>query len=214
MLGVAVVGALAIIALFALNLGPFSTSTPTPIASTTPLPSDAPSNAPTASTVSPLPSTSATPTSPPQTPSTTPATPEEALLAHVPDAIRPTCSVHPGNGQALLVADCTSDDGSISVGYSVFGDPDSLEQAFTSLRVASQIEPDSGNCADYTTWPAEGTYSASGGLTGRFLCTDEPGSMTIYWTDAKFLVLGVASDQTPDLERLIDFWQNEAGPAP
>ena len=216
-LGVVVVGALAIIALFALNLGPFSNSTPTPTpaASSSPLPSsplvsEPPSGSPLPSASGPPPATPAPTTRP------TPATPEEALLAHVPDAIRPSCTTGAGDFGASLAVDCSIDGGAISVSYSEYVDLKTLGSTFFSERANSQIEPDSGNCADHATWPAEGAYTASGQQPGRFLCTDEPGAPTIYWTTDALLILGRASlpADSADYAALVDFWQNEAGPAP
>ena len=213
-LAIVVVGALGLIAIFALNLGPFAaSSTPTLSTSASGSPSSPPTSEP--SSGSPLPSASGpAPATPSPTTRPTPATPEEALLADVPEAIRSTCTVAAGRAPISLIATCSVDAGAIEVSYSAYDSASALADAFTNLRLDSQIEPDTGNCADHATWPAEGTYAASGQPSGRFLCTDEPGAPTIYWTTDTLLILGQASlaADSADYGRLVDFWLNEAGP--
>ena len=111
---------------------------------------------------------------------------------------------------ATLVADCSGDGGAITVSYSEYPSTDTLATTLNALRVESGIDPDSGNCSNHASWPAEGVYSVSGPTAGRYLCTDVPGQPTIYWTDEQLLILSQASG--PDADRLVDFWLNEAGP--
>ena len=47
---------------------------------------------------------------------------------------------------------------------------------------------------------------------GRWLCTDTPGTPTIYWTDERLQILSQASQSLGDHTRLVDFWMNESGP--
>jgi len=216
-LAVVVLGALAVIALFMLNIGPFgpaATASAAPTASTAA--SAGQSEAPLATASAPA-SAAASPTSTegPSTPPTTapsPATPEEALLFHVPPDIRSTCTVSSGKGHVTLEASCSADAGDISLVYAQYDDAEAMAQDLDGLRIESGIETSTGNCEDHATWPAEGPYLAGGEPAGRRLCTDQPGSPTIYWTDDRLTILSQADQQSADYQRLVAFWANEAGP--
>jgi hypothetical protein len=159
-----------------------------------------------------VPATAAPLTAPP-----TPAgslTPEQALVAHVPEPIRASCTVEPGRRPVLLVARCTADNGALTVNYYEYGNAEEMAGEYADLLDGSQIEPDTGRCEDVQTWPAESEYSVGGQITGRRLCTEQPGSVTIYWTDDRLNILGQVASDSSGHERLIEFWTNESGPVP
>jgi hypothetical protein len=174
-------------------------------------------------TAAPGASPTALPTDGPQPPSTdgelTPTpdgslTPEQALIAHIPEPIRPSCTVEAGTGPAELVARCTADEGALTVAYIHFATAEDMAAAFANRLEQSEIDANSGRCEDPETWPAESQYSIGGAVTGRRLCTDEPGEPTIYWTDDRLNILGQVSTETIDFDRLIQFWTEESGPIP
>ncbi len=178
-------------------------TTAAPGASATPRPTD---GAPTS-----------TATDPPLTPPPTPAgslSPEQALVAHVPEPIRATCVVEPGGGQAELVARCTADDSALALTYLQFATAEDMAAAFANRLEQSQIEPNTGRCEDQETWPAESEYGVGGQITGRRLCTDVPGTPTIFWTDDRLNIMGQASAESASFERLLQFWTDESGPIP
>lgn len=212
-----VVGGLAIILFFALNVGLFG---PTP--SPTTRPSGVPSAIPSASALSPGPTSGGSATTPPSgEPATLPPTlapslpPDAAYLLHVPEPIRPTCTLEGSQGSVVQTANCTADGGALTIAYSQYDTPESLTSTFTDLRRGAQIEPDSGRCEDPATWPAEGVYSVGGEVVGRWLCLDGRTGPTIFWTDTRLNILAQLVGQPPaDYARLVAFWTNEAGPVP
>jgi len=209
------VGVLAAILLLLVNLAGGS---PTPTAS------PGPTLAPGASPTPPTPATGTPPSGQPEqsldepTPvAPTPVgdlTPEQALLSHVPEKIRAGCTVEPGRGPVLLAARCTADSGALTINYYQYEAAEGMADEYAELRDASQIEPGTGSCEEPETWPAESEYGVGGQITGRRLCTDQPGAATIYWTDDRLNILGQAVDESAGLDRLIAFWTNESGPIP
>jgi hypothetical protein len=143
-----------------------------------------------------------------------PGTPEAALLAHVPEALRTTCSTAAGQDPITVSASCSASDGTISVIYDQYADAASMAAAYAAAVSDAQIDSDSGSCEDHTTWPAEGSYDVEGAPTGRRLCIDKDGAPTISWTDERLNILSQASGAANDVAALIDFWTNEAGPIP
>jgi hypothetical protein len=219
---VLVVGVLAVAGILALNLAqpakspiPGASGSPTSSASHTPSVATPGASSKSSSSPGSDSPTNGTPTavpSLPATPGASPGTSEAALLAHIPAAIRATCSTAGGKGAIIVSATCTSADGSISVTYNQYDAVDAMEGDLTNLRLDSGIEPDTGTCEDHATWPAESSYKVEDEPAGRRLCTDQPGSPTIFWTDDRLIILSQAVSQTTDYERLVDFWTNEAGP--
>jgi hypothetical protein len=220
-IAIVIVGALAVIVMFALNFGLFGPGAsptirpgsvpPTSVLPSGVPPSQRPSSAPDATDVPPTsPGTSQpTPTPGPSLP------PDQAFLFHVPDAIRATCTLEGSVGNVLQTANCTAADGSITIAYSEYDTPESLDATFTDLRTrAAQIEPDTGACEDSLTWPAEGSYSVAGEAVGRWLCLAGSAGPTIYWTDTRLNILAQAVGQATAEAGLADFWRNEAGPVP
>jgi hypothetical protein len=84
--------------------------------------------------------------------------------------------------------------------------------AYEGFRMASQIEPDSGDCNDHDSWPAEAGFNINGQAAGRWLCTEALGQTTIYWTDDRLNIMAQATQKVVDYQRLVDFWVHESGP--
>lgn len=198
--------------MFALGLGPFARATPTPAPTLVAQPT------PTAGRVTPEPSgviASPAPSPSGVVPSATPiGDPEEALRSHIPAAIRDTCFVSsPGEPSAILaIAVCDADDGDIRITYFQYASYDKMFSAYSGFRIASQIEPDSGDCDDPATWPTENSYDIGETTAGRLLCTEELSETSLYWTDDRLNILSQAVHTNGDHERLIQFWTSESGP--
>ncbi len=222
--GVLLVGALAFglvlliggAAMFALGVGPFARATARPTATLVaqPTPTIGRGTAqPSGSVATPVATPAPSPTG--SVPSATPiGDPKEALLSHIPAAIADTCLVSapddPGKIRAIAVCDAAG--GDIRVTYFQYLDRDSMVNAYSSFRIASQIEPDSGDCDDPATWPTENSYSIGDVTAGRLLCTDELGETSLYWTDDRLNILSQATHREDDHARLISFWTSESGP--
>jgi hypothetical protein len=199
--------------MFALGIGPFGRPTPRPTPTLVAQPT------PTAGSVTPRPSGSigASPASSPSgvVPSATPiGDPEEALRSHIPAAIVGTCFVSSPDdpGAILAIAVCDADNGDIRVTYFQYAAYDSMFSAYSGFRIASQIEPDSGDCDEPATWPTENSYNIGEVTVGRLLCTEELGETSIYWTDDRLNILSQAVHSNGDHPRLIEFWESESGP--
>ena len=219
---------------YALKLGPFAPApTGTPVAGPTPTTTHRPASGtpqPTAavtlppkSTPTPVPSATLEPVETPileptETPffsippNPSPGAAGEELLTHVPGAIRESCTATDGVAPILAIATCVQDSGEIPILYYKYASNDEMNAAYEGFRLASQIEPDSGDCNDETTWPAEHGYTIGGVHAGRWLCTDTPGTPTIYWTDERLQILSQASQTLGDHTRIVDFWIHESGP--
>ena len=61
-------------------------------------------------------------------------------------------------GAILAIAVCDADGGDIRVTYFQYTNHESMFSAYSGFRIASQIEPDSGDCDDPATWPTENAY--------------------------------------------------------
>jgi hypothetical protein len=207
-----VVLALGVGALYALGVGPFARTPPTPRPTLIAQPT------PTAGPVTPEPSgviASPAPSPSGVVPSATPiGDPEEALRSHIPAAILDTCFVSSPDdpGAILALAVCDADDGDIRVTYFQYASYDKMFSAYSGFRLASQIEPDSGDCDDPATWPTENSYDIGEITAGRLLCTEELGETALYWTDDRLNILSQAVHTNGDHERLIEFWESESGP--
>ena len=175
-------------------------STPAPTSAGSPGPSSVPSKAPPTNVASRAPAT----------PLGSPPTGFDAFLLHVPEALRASCLPGQSSDPDITVsAQCTSSDG-IVVSYSLYADATTMDAAYQSVFATFQIDPGTGSCEDYGTWPAEGPYEVAGEAAGRRLCSTEQGSPTIYWTDDRLAISATATGSDP--VRLVQFWTNEAGP--
>ena len=231
----------------ALGIGPFAPVTPTPSLEPGPTPSTAssPSAAPTATpppsttgpptpsaTQNPAPSTTLNPTSSPRTtdepagspsftipPTTLPGTdPTAVLLGHVPPAISAGCAPTTASPPVVAQVSCSVDEGALVVEYFLYATRDEMGAAYQAFVETAQIEPDTGDCSFYTSWPTENGYRVGGLTVGRYLCIDsgtEPAVVpSMYWTDDRFNILAQASHSAANRDRLLDFWMSESGPIP
>jgi hypothetical protein len=199
--------------MFALGIGPFARATarptPTLVAQPTPTPGLI-TPRPSGLVASPVPSPTGS-----VAPSATPnGDPKEALLSHIPAAIAGSCFVSaPDDASAIVaLAVCDADGGDIHVTYFQYDDHESMFSAYSGFRLASQIEPDSGDCDDPATWPTENSYNIGGVAAGRLLCTEELSETSLYWTDDRLNILSQATHTDGDHARLIEFWTSESGP--
>jgi hypothetical protein len=197
--------------LFAFGIGPFArpTARPAPTLVAQPTPTSGRVTPAPSGVVSPAPSPSAA------GPSATPiGDPEEALRSHIPAAIVGTCflSAPDDPGAILAIAVCDADDGDIRVTYFQYASHDRMFSAYSGFRLASQIEPDSGDCDDPASWPTENSYRIDGVTAGRLLCTEELSETSIYWTDDRLNILSQATHKEGKYERLVEFWRSESGP--
>ena len=209
---------LTLVGLYVLRLGPFApASEPTPspthgALATSPPPTDPPSSdgLPTASPT-PRPTT----TLPPQTPTPTlDTTAVGVLLTHVPAHIRAGCQPSTGLDEVRALVSCPTDDGRFTLNYAQYTSQPALTEIYDATARTSEIDRDSGNCADASTWPAEASYSIDGRPNGRFLCLMIDDLPAIYWTDAPLLILAWMTADPGDERALYDFWRTAAGPLP
>jgi len=219
-------GALAVM----LQLGPFApgTAQPTP-GSTSPagpsastLPTQQPSRESPELTRNPP---SELPTEPPPVNTGPPPTANDAtgrLLAHVPEAIRPTCTTAVFETPVVASVSCTSG-AEVAVTYSAYPDGTTMYVDYDASVDRAQFDHDSGLCyqtnpdgtvtATPTKWPSEHSYSIGGTAVGRYFCIERD-LPTITWTDDRLNIGAVATASTGDSDRLVSFWLNEAGPIP
>jgi hypothetical protein len=150
----------------------------------------------------------------------TPGTATDALLSHVPEALRESCTPGAFVAPALALVNCTHE-GQISVIYSSYPDQASMTADYEAKVILAGIENSSGRCyhtnedgtftATTSRWPSENGYTVNDEPQGRYLCY-ELGLPSIAWTDDGLYILGIASSSSGDVDRLVGFWVNEAGP--
>lgn len=206
-----VVLAVGVGALFALGIGPFARATPRPVPTLVAQPS------PTAAPVTPKPTGVIASPAPSPTGGAAPTPsgdPKAALLSHIPDGIADSCFVTTPDSESTIVAIalCEADGGDIKVTYFQYATYDSMFLAYSGFRLASQIEPDSGDCDDPATWPTENNYNIEGVSAGRLLCTEELSETSLYWTDDRLNILSQATHTKGNHQRLINFWVRDSGP--
>jgi hypothetical protein len=165
-----------------------------------------------------LPTQSPTYTGPPPTANDATA----QLLAHVPEAIRPTCVAGAFTAPVVALVNCVSGI-EVTVTYSAYPDAGAMYADYDASVDRAQFDRDSGLCyqtnpdgtvtATPTKWPSEHSYTIGGDSAGRYFCI-ERGLPTITWTDKRLNIGAVATASTGDFERLVGFWLNEAGPIP
>lgn len=200
------------------------TPTPTPqlsaASSTTPSPTQPPTAPPPSSQTS-APTATASPT---PTPSPTIPLPTDAagrLLAHIPAALRATCTTSSPQ-HALAAAECSPQQGGLTVRYTLYPDAESMDAAYSTIAAQAQIEPDTGSCfvaqangsvsATPDSWPSEQQYKVDGLPAGRYACLVLANQPTIAWSDERLDILGQASATSGDYDRLVTFWLRDAGP--
>lgn len=140
--------------------------------------------------------------------------PAQELLSHVPPQIRDSCQLDTETESALATASCAADNGEILATYFLYPAENAMSADYDRFVATSEIERDSGRCADPATWPSEGHFSVAGQPVGRVLCLEIADAPTLYWTDNRLLILASAIHLGSDAERLFRFWETEAGPMP
>jgi hypothetical protein len=198
-----------------LSLAPTPTAEPPPV---TGQPSAATPGQPSAGQ-----STPSTPTQTPKLPRPTFDSPLAELLSHVPEALLASCQPTGPDTSVLAGIECSIDDRSISVRYFLYESNDNVHQTYDAMFRTAQIDADSGRCYDVdgqtisatpNKWPAEHAYSIDQQPVGRYLCFEVRDGFDVYWTDERFAIIGIAQASGDNLDRLVRFWLNEAGPVP
>jgi hypothetical protein len=155
-------------------------------------------------------------------PPATPSGATDALLAHVPEALRGTCTTASFEDPALALATCMADGGAITVNYTLYPDQPSMAAVYDAAVIATGIDDSSGRCynrneaghveATTSRWPAENGYTIQDEPVGRYLCSDDGTIATLTWTDDQLYILARATAAKAGVDRLISFWIDEAGP--
>jgi hypothetical protein len=199
-------------AMFAFNIWPFTGPSLTPSPTAVAAPSQHPPTQPPAVTSTPGTTGIAHP-SPGATATPVPSGNVAAqLLSHVPSALADSCVTTVGTAPIVAAASCNTDEGAIQVSYLQYDSQQTMFQAYEGFRLTSGIEPETGDCEDPASWPAESGYNIGGQPEGRWLCTEALGATTIYWTDDRLNILSQATHTTSDYSRLVQFWIEESGP--
>ena len=205
---------LTLVGLYVLRLGPFEpTASPTPgaIATSHPPTDQSPTDEPPTTSPAPSPTSSAPPATPTPSPDTTAI---GLLLTHVPADIRDGCQPSTGLDGASALLSCPTTDGRFTLSYAQFADDQALAQIYDGTFRTSEIDRDSGNCGDASTWPAEASYSINGQPNGRFLCMLVDDVPAIYWTDTPLVIFAWMTAEPGDERALYEFWRTTAGPLP
>lgn len=228
-LGAVVLAALiTLVALLALGLGPFAPSTePSPSLTVVPT-SQRPNGADLTPPASVTQQASNAPTSfpsgtpPASLPPATPSSATDALLAHVPEALRPSCIPATFEVPVLAVVTCAAGGGGIALVYALYADQPSMAAQYDSEVIAAGIDDNSGRCYNrkdggeitvtISRWPSENGYTIQDEPVGRYLCHEDGTSATITWTDDRLYVLARAISDRAHVDALISFWIDEAGP--
>lgn len=186
-------------------------TTPAPTsAAPTPSPSDEPSTEP----------TSAEPTTPRTAPPSQEPTIEagalddsqQALLAHVPDTFRDTCS-NPGfkhEGSSAAVG-CEPSSGADYAQYNQYDTPETMDQKYKFWTAGFDYGPTADDCTD------DGfgrfTYSYTGGVEGGSItCYVSDGAAWVEWTENDLVIYSFAERDDGDFEALFQWWLDESGP--
>jgi hypothetical protein len=134
------------------------------------------------------------------------------LLEHVPPELGPSCvpdaqRLWPGE---LATLACTDDASGVTVTYSGFEGPDSLQAAFEAALSTIDLGEVADSC-DQGPWL--GAYEVEGEAVGGLACWAEQGGQAIMWSDGRLAILGVAVSSTLDPAGLYLWWLG-AGPVP
>jgi hypothetical protein len=214
----------------ALRVGPFArppgTRVITPSFAAAPTPTPEPPTA----TGRPSTATPARPTVSPSVPTPTPDGPRPTfdsplaeLMSHVPEAVVPSCQPTEADVSVQAGVECSIDEGAMSVRYFKYESTEKLRDTYDAMFHSAQIDADSGRCyevgadrisATPNKWPAEHGYSVAEQPVGRYLCFEVAAGFDVYWSDERFDIIGIAQTSGDNLDRLVQFWLNEAGPLP
>ena len=146
------------------------------------------------------------------TPSMTEA--DTALLAHVPQDFRDSCTPTVAVTPAIASLNCnTGFERGIFMSYTSYPDTTSMNTDYQLYVTAFGTGAGNGTCETSSDWPAEGSYTIDNVEAGRLLCVDSGGVPTMWWTDERLNILSSSfgvGDVTAD--DMWSFWANEAGP--
>ncbi len=144
---------------------------------------------------------------PSPTPTADPAV--EALLLHVPEALRDLCQrVDRPDLKAAVAIDCATADVPVAT-YLQYPDPAAMTADYRAL-VAAHSDATGSSCERE---PSEGPYTVDGLAAGRLLCFLDDGAATFYWTDERVSILGHARSAAASFDDLYGWWL-AAGPLP
>ena len=141
---------------------------------------------------------------------------EAAILAHIPEELRPSCSsVEELYDTEVDTVRCQPAGGP-AVDFTVFGNALDLAGAYQGdVDSADPAPTENGQCslANY-----ESGYTIGGADAGRIMCTTYFSSKTkrthkvIEWTNDQLRILAYASSPTLTWDAMVDFWRYKAGP--
>lgn len=142
-----------------------------------------------------------------------------ALIAHVPSAIRPSCSFEslvqkPGGtgDNSGVVADVrchfSGSDAADTLNLLQFDTQAHLQAAYDD-RLAEPLQTPRPDGCD-----GDSAYTVDDEHTGRSFCSPGPDAVTIVYTYEPLLVLGLLStpNGSSDVSGLVDYWNQSAGP--
>jgi hypothetical protein len=147
---------------------------------------------------------------PSSSPVATPVDPAlDALLRHVPAAIRGSCAQAPvGGGGAFVSVLCQPGGGIESVRYTQYVSQ-TLMQAAYSVDLSTYGAGATGSSCE--TGPAHGPYSVEGLPAGQVLCFSHLGRAWVEWTDERLDILAAANRIDESFAELYGWWV-DAGP--
>lgn len=132
-----------------------------------------------------------------------------ALLAHVPEALRGLCQRSTRSDMSADVAvDCATAAGPVAT-YLQYRDPTAMTADYDAL-VAAHPDAAGSSCEGQ---PSEGPYTVGGQAAGRLLCFLEDGAANFYWTDDRVSIMGHARAADASFADLYAWWLT-AGPLP
>jgi hypothetical protein len=134
------------------------------------------------------------------------------LLSHVPEPLQESCTTFGANSGYLAAAVCSADDGDIDVTYYLYETVEELDTAYDEAVGGLGGPTETGSCFDTAGWPAENGYTVGGDPAGRVMCQVATDEAQVLWSDRRVLVLVYATEINADIDRIWEFWLNEAGP--
>ena len=139
---------------------------------------------------------------------------DTALLQHVPEAIRDSCTPGAVVTPATASLNCNLGlDQLIFVYYTAYPDVNSMNTAYQSYVLAYGSDAGSQTCEKSANWPAEAGYTIDNVHAGRLLCSGFGESPAMFWTDERLNIFswsfGLGEVSQDDMW---SFWANDAGP--
>ncbi|WP_424890300.1 hypothetical protein [Streptomyces sp. XH2] len=154
----------------------------------------------------------------PESPAPVPGTPRSsgptaALLAHVPPAIRPSCSDGDASrfpASVVAVVACTPAAG-FPVIYAQFVDDISTQGGFQ--RLVNDVTFTQSSCGPSTPLNGRQKYNNGGKEVGELACNQDPGDGDVYltWSSEDVKIIAQAHAPLASYGQLLAWWKN-AGP--